>query len=137
MKIRNTIGEQNYGIAPGLPVLCNTLIPPSLLLPGVGVDIKNILMILRSISPITILSKLVTIREHFDGGRHSYMLVDIKCLSIDPPFFYADADLTPNDFFFFFLFEVVVVVVQSTPLFSTFVSIKNTNCEFWRASRAF
>ena len=52
------------------------------------------------------------------GGGHSHLLVDIKCLSIDPPF---HADLTPND-----------------PLFPLSYQILHTNwkylgalCAFW------
>ena len=56
--------------------------------------------------------------ENIPGGGHSHLLVDIKCLSIDPPF---HADLTPND-----------------PLFPLSYQILHTNwkylgalCAFW------
>ena len=56
------------------------------------------------------------------SGRQPHMSVDIKCLSIDPPFY---ADLTPNDRPFIFL--------QSTPndpLFPLSYQILHTKCKF-------
>ena len=60
---------------------------------------------------------------------HSHMLVDIKCLSIDPPFFLNRPYTQWPPFF-----------IQSTPndpLFSLLYQILHKNCKFLRASRAF
>ena len=58
------------------------------------------------------------------GGGHSHMLVDIKCLSIDPLFY---ADLTPNDPPSFFSPHPM------TPFFPLLYQILHTNCKFSHA----
>ena len=62
------------------------------------------------------------------GGAHSHMLVDIKCLSIDPLFLRRSYTQWPP-----FLFSPHPM----TPFFPLLYQILHKNCKFLRASRAF